>query len=60
MCMSGAKTPDPAPPPPPPVPPAPLLPATDEADEKGSMKLGKKKLQIPLSAGGGSGLGIPT
>lgn len=61
MCMSSPKAPAAPPPPPPPIPAAPLLPADNAEDVKdGVRKVGKKKLQIPLSGTeGGSGLGIP-
>lgn len=62
MCGGGASAP---PPPPPPAPeaaaPINFGAKTDAAEAALGKRVGKKKLQIPLTqAGGATGLGIPT
>lgn len=67
-CMGGGGSQAP-PPPPPPAPTAPVMfgakdaQALDPMANKSNARLGKAKLQIPLTptpAGGSTGLGIPS
>lgn len=64
MCIGGS-TPSAVPPPPPPIPVVPpVLGAAGTEDSNATVntlhnKIGKAKLQIPLSGDGLSGLGIP-
>ena len=65
MCMGGSPSAPPPPPPPAPEAAAPVMFGAKENDPnltgKSTQRLGKKKLQIPLTqAGGSTGLGIPS
>lgn len=63
MCGGGASAPPP-PPPPAPEPAAPVMVGAKDSETltgKSAQKMGKKKLQIPLTqVGGSTGLGIPS
>ena len=63
MCSGGAAAPPP-PPPPAPEPAAPVMVGAKDSEiltNKSYQKMGKRKLQIPLTpVGGSTGLGIPT